>query len=388
MNIKYGAGSRGQLTLDQKTVNLFLLDRFANTLLPYQNALRVFSFMELNRNKKYIRHRSNITGAFWQPKVPCGPVSAGSMAITTTAVEPCELDFYMEICSEMWGTCLDWMDQYNADGSISTEDFNRVLEVAFADLSNGAARELLSILFLGNFFNAQSGLTPNANMSYEVQTRFAAQESACTGLLKYLTDNIPSCEVFNGIDYTSCNNLEDILAMLERLRCCARDKDANFAQIVDLGYMPGTDEAAPVMLVSGNLYGRLTGSYTGLQNVNSPMFSPLGKQEVRGLNGAMYTLYTYHGIPVIPVSAVNAWDAQYTGIRTQFAAMTVAGNIEFGTNFAGSLVTGVEEPVAFQIARKPGLREQNIVEIKSAALIDVNVINPELLVWDVSRVDV
>lgn len=85
---------------------------------------------------------------------------------------------------------------------------------------------------------------------------------------------------------------------------------------------------------------------------------------------------------------MNAWDAQYTGIRTQFAAMTVAGNIEFGTNFAGSLVTGVEEPVAFQIARKPGLREQNIVEIKSAALIDVNVINPELLVWDVSRVDV
>lgn len=68
--------------------------------------------------------------------------------------------------------------------------------------------------------------------------------------------------------------------------------------------------------------------------------------------------------------------------------MTVAGNIEFGSNFAGTLVSGVDEPVAFQIARKPGLENENVVQIKSAALTDVNVINPELLVWDVSRVDV
>lgn len=241
---------------------------------------------------------------------------------------------------------------------------------------------------MGQFFSNQAGLVKNPNVSFEDQGRFAKQEAACQGLLWYLTQNIPSCEVFNGTDYTSCLNLNDILSMLERLRCCARDKDAAFGQIVDLGYMPGNSEATPVMLVSGNLYGRLTGAFTGLQNLNSPQFSPLAKMEVPGLDGSRYTLYTYHGIPIVPLSIINAWDAQYQGIRTQFAAMTVAGNIEFGSNFAGTLVSGVDEPVAFQIARKPGLENENVVQIKSAALTDVNVINPELLVWDVSRVDV
>lgn len=386
MNIKYGAGSQGQITLDQKTVNLFLMDRFANTLLPYQNALQVFSFMEMNQDKKYIRHRSNLSGAFWQPHVPCNLTAQGGLAITSVAAEPCALDFFMELCSEMWGTCFSYMDRFNSDGSISTEDFDRLFAGVTKDLTNTAARELLSVLFLGKFFSNQVGLTANPNVSLENRTAFAAQESACTGLLWYLTQNIASCEVFNGIDYTSCNNAQDIIAMFERLRCCARDQDAGFGQIIDLGYMPGTDEAAPVMLVSANLYGRLTGTYTGLQNLSSPQFSPIGKIEVAGLNGSRYSLYTYHGIPIIPVSAINAWDAQYNGIATQFVAMTVAGNIEFGTNFAGTLVSGVDEPVAFQVARKPGLQNQNVVQVKSSALIDVNVINPELLVWDVSRV--
>jgi len=258
MNIKYGAGSRGQITLDQKTINLLLMERFTNTLLPYQNALQVFNFMELNQAKKYIRHRTNISGAFWQPHIPCGATPQGSMAITSVAVEPCALDFFMEICSEMWGTCFEYLDRFNANGSITTEDVDRIIALATKDISNTAARELLSVLFLGQFFSSQEGLTVNANVSYENQTRFATQEAACTGLLSYLTTNIPSCEVFNGTDFTSCNNLEDILAMLERLRCCARDQDANFGQIVDLGYMPGNSEATPVMLVSGNLYGRLT----------------------------------------------------------------------------------------------------------------------------------
>jgi len=387
MNIKYGAGSQGQITLDQKTINLLLMERFANTLLPYQNALQVFNFMELNQAKKYIRHRTNISGAFWQPHVPCGPSAQGGMAITSVAVEPCALDFFMEICSEMWGTCFEYLDRFNANGSITTEDVDRIMALATKDISNTAAKELLAVHFLGQFFSNQAGLVVNPSVSFENQTRFAKQEAACGGLLWYLTQNIPSCEVFNGTDYTSCNNLNDILAMLERLRCCARDKDAAFGQIVDLGYMPGNSEAMPVMLVSGNLYGRLTGAFSGLQNVNSPQFSPLAKLEIPGLDGSRYTLYTYHNIPIVPLSIVNAWDSQYTGIRTQFAAMTVAGNIEFGSNFAGTLVSGVEEPVAFQIARKPGLENENIVQIKAAALTDVNVINPELLVWDVSRVE-
>lgn len=388
MNIKYGAGSNGQITLDQKTVNLLLMERFANTLLPYQNALGVFNFMELNQAKKYIRHRTNVKGAFWQPHVPCGPTAQGGMAITSVAVEPCALDFFMEICSEMWGTCFQYLDRFNAGGNVTTEDVDRIIALATKDISNTAARELLAVHFLGQFFSNQAGLVKNPNVSFEDQGRFAKQEAACQGLLWYLTQNIPSCEVFNGTDYTSCLNLNDILSMLERLRCYARDKDAAFGQIVDLSYMPGNSEATPVMLVSGNLYGRLTGAFTGLQNLNSPQFSPLAKMEVPGLDGSRYTLYTYHGIPIVPLSIINAWDAQYQGIRTQFAAMTVAGNIEFGSNFAGTLVSGVDEPVAFQIARKPGLENENVVQIKSAALTDVNVINPELLVWDVSRVDV
>ena len=123
-----------------------------------------------------------------------------------------------------------------------------------------------------------------------------------------------------------------------------------------------------------------------MQNISSPAFSPIGKVEVAGANGSKYLLYTYHGIPVVPISAINAWDSKYTAMSTQFVAMTVAGNIEFGTNFAGSLVAGVEEPVAFEIARKPGLENKNIVQVAASALLDVNVINPELLVWDVSRV--
>lgn len=286
----------------------------------------------------------------------------------------------------MWGTCLSYMDEFQATGNIDTAAFDKIFAIAVKDLSNTAAKELLGILFLGKFFSNQSGLTVNPNISYENATRFASQEAACTGLLTYLTENIPSCEVFNGIDYTSCDSLADILAMLNRLRCCARDKDPNFGQIVDLGYQGGTDEAAPVLIVSGNLYGRMTGAWTGLQNVVSPQFSPLGKTEVMGLNGAKYTLYTYFNIPIIPLSIINGWDSQYQGMATQFAAMTVAGNIELGTNFAGSLVSTVEEPVAFKIARKPGLENENIIQIKSAALTDVNVINPELLVWDVARV--
>ena len=387
MNIKYGAGLNGAIVLDNNSVNQYLVDRFTNTLLPYQNALQVFSFMEMNQAQKYIRHKTNLSGAFWQPHVPCGVTAQGGLAITSVAADPCVLDFFMEICSEMWGTCFAYMDQYNADGTITTDAFDKVFANVTKDLTNTAARELLSVMFLGKFFSSQSGLVNNPNVSYENQAAYARQEAACTGLLTYLTNNVPSCEVFNGIDYTACNNLNDILAMLELLRCCARDKDSAFGQIVDLGYMPGTTEAAPVIILSANLYGRMTGAYSGLALQNSPTFSPLGRMEVTGLNGAKYNLYTYHGIPVVPISAINAWDSQYTGMATQFAAMTVAGNIEFGTNFAGSLVAGVDAPVGFKIARKPGLESENIVQIKSSALVDVNVINSDLIAWDVSRVN-
>lgn len=385
--ISYGQGTKGQLLLTAPTVNAFLRQRFENTLLPYQKAIPVFDFMELNTSRKFIRNKINTSGVFWQQHVPCKKTPQGGVSIAATSVEPCAVDFAMTICHEMWGTCFQYMDNFNSNGSITTEEFNRIFALVSEQLNNQAANELFNILFLGKFFSSQSGLTVNPNISAENASGFANQEATCTGLLSYLATNVPSCNAFDGIDYTSCESTEDILAMLKRLLCCAQDQDSQFGQIVNLGYMPGRGEASPVIIVSGNLYNRITGVYDGLQNIVSPQFAVIGKRTIPASDGSTYDMYTYRGIPIVPVGAINAWDKRYVGMQTQFVAMTVAGNIEFGSNYAGSLMSGSTEPIAFQIAPTPGIFNENSFDIKASALLDVNIVDHDLIVWDVARVD-
>ena len=383
--IKFGAGRNGSFLLESRTTNEFLQNEFAETMLPYQRALKQFKFMQMGKNGKVIQNRISVNGVFWQPKKPCNIDTGGKVVISSTETEPCAVSAGMEICSEMLGTCLDHMETYDPNGNTDTSEFEQRFEgVIRNDFSNNAASELLGLLMGGQYYSKISEISPSSELSGDDLARFTAQENACEGILRFLKNNIASCGVIGETDYTLCESTDDILALLERLFCCAREKNASFRRIIDMGYRAAVSGRKPIILVSDNLYGKFQGAYYALQNVQSAQFSPLTKSTVGD-----YDLFFYKGIPISPVS-VGVWDDRYkvtaTGdaVKTQFVALTISENIEFSTNYATEQVLGVDEPVSMVITKDPNPRRPNTFVLTTNALIKVNVVNPELLVYDVT----
>ena len=384
--IKFGAGRNGSIVLESRTTNEFLQNEFADTMLPYQRALMPFRFMQMGKNGKVIQNRISVNGVFWQPKKPCNIDTGGKVVISSTETEPCAISAGMELCSELLGTCLEHMDNYAPDGSVATTEFEQQFEnIIRNDFSNNAASELLGLLMGGQYYSGLSStLSASGDLTGDDLTRFTAQEASCQGLLKFLKTNIESCGVIGETDYTTCENTSDILALLERLFCCAREKNASFRRIVDMGYRAAASGRKPIFLVSDNLYGKFQSAYYALQNVQSAQFSPLTKATVGD-----YDLFYYKGIPIAPIS-IGVWDDHYkvtaTGdaVKTQFVALTVSENIEISTNYATEQILGVDEPVSIVITKDPDPRRPNTFVLATNALVKVNIVNPELLVYDVT----
>lgn len=383
--VKFGVGRRGELLLESKTVNTFLRSIFLNTMTPYQRALNVFNLSNLTKNKKYIRHKSKTRGIKWQPYDPCNRKPTGSTTITSTEVTPCALAMAHEICSANWGNCLDYLDTFTASGEVDTSDFEPILNEILTDVANMAGDELWSTMLMGKYYSAQSGLTLNTDVPNTERDAHLKSEAECKGLVRYLLDYVPACDIFDTTDYTKCNSITDMAGLFERARCCARDKSRLFQSMVDLGYT-NPSLASPVFIVSGNMYGQMTQIITSLQNVQNPQYSPWSRRQIAVPSGGTMDLYLYMNIPIVPVTGFNSWDWYYTDYETEFIALTVTGNIEIGDNFEGQVVSGADEPVGMVIQDVPDPSKPNTFFVSSTALIDVNVMDHDMIVWDVAAI--
>lgn len=378
----------GAILIPQGEIYQFYNKRFINTMSPFQRALGVFNFMQLTSKGKYRRFQVSTDGSTWQPHVACGSAPTGSAIFSSQEIEPCAVDRSIELCGEMYNTCFEQIDSYDPDGGVTTDVFeSNMFDGILSQFSVNAANDLWTLLLMGDFWETQdvviSSKIPNGQ-----RAAILSQDTSCQGLVSWLHENVVQCDAFDDTDLTTCTSGNEIVAFLDRLLCCAREKSTYLQTIVDLGMTGGQGEA-PVIILSGNLYGKVRAAYRSLVNVSSPEFSALAKMTIPGPDGSQIDMFTYEGVGIVPVSAFNSWDSHYqdatTGnpVKFMFAALTTTGNIGFGNNFADLMEGGnMPQPVGLKINKYPEAIKENTWKVKSTALTMVDVFDQDRIVWD------
>lgn len=380
-HIAIQARGNGRFVLPAKEMNEILEVQHISTMLPYQQIFRPFDFMQKNQKGKAVRTKVNVKGMLWQPHSACGSSPSGRAVLTSTEADLCALDMNFVMCSELFGTCLEHVDNYGADGTVSDDFIAQVLPQIANQVSNNSASSLLNILFMGGYYT-RLGKQPITAMPNEDREALMKLEPHCKGLLSHLNDTIEPCNVFGNEPYSTCTSLADFSELLERFMCCARDKSPLFASILDTGFNQANG-IQPIIISSNNLSAALQRIYRGYAALSNPQqYSPLTREQFT-VNGTTVWVYLWNNIPIIPVAAINGFDPYYK-TTTEFLAMTVTGNIELFTNYQPESVLGVDEPVAVNLYRNPDPAERNNIKVSSTALIGVNVKDPELLVYDVA----
>ena len=380
--LKLTEGDNGAIRLGSGYVNTLLRARYINTTFPYQRAFNMFDWLTIRANLKYSRKRvNNANGIMWQPYEVCRKTPGGSFSFSDSEVTGCAVSFATEMCNDTWGTCLEHLQEFSADGmSEPNAEFSAMLNEAIANMQSIAANQLLNILFLGQF-HSQNGLTPNPSvLGAENVARFTAQEAACEGLLGFLANNIEKCNILGDGNYSDCQNPDDLIAAFERAFCCAEEQ---FAALVNMGFTGGRD--APYFNVSQNLYKSLRNAYdaTKAQYQLNPSLANLQKERI-AYDGGTVDVYTYRGIPIVPNAIVNGWDREF-GVNTQFIMLSTAGNIQLGSNFGAGILAD-NEPIGMTIQKAYSVLEENLYNVVSNAVLMTNVVDPNLVVWDFSYI--
>lgn len=171
-----------RLALPAEELNILLADEYQDTFGFYQNQYGVFSFLQMNEDRKYTIHNLNGSPMIWQPHRSCAWTPTGSLRMGEQTIEPCKAKVNEERCyDEYFASVFRTMLRWDGQGPLS-------LDANGQAVTNTLARVLAENMNIGARLTMTAGqLYDPANVSFKentqsnIKTLFETTVGTCQG---------------------------------------------------------------------------------------------------------------------------------------------------------------------------------------------------------------
>jgi hypothetical protein len=381
---------RNQLTIPHSSLNVFMREEVVDSFSFYQKQFGVYSFMKLNSLQEFVIHTIKGQPFMWQPHLNCSWDDTGSLRLGKKTIPSCKAKINESWCyDELFDSCFKHLLKWPGKGPLNLDPtaiaiFNEVIRT----LTENAAIGALLTLTVGKLYDVNlvefTQQTPG-----NIQQLFARTMNTCKGWIELVREtatmagyehlNMPA--LFDEADFVNSKWVGDPIALYDTIRGGAKaDMQVLFDEGGIVDAVNGTGEI--IMKVTAKIYARIAQVYRE-QCVSVTCINPrLTRKEMQTtLKGRPKTIYVFYidETPVVPVTQTSYSDKYLTG-STQFAYLTVAGNIGLGHSFAN--VDGddfLNGDVGIMIERETSVKDYGKYYFLSHALFNTAIANTDLM---------
>jgi hypothetical protein len=259
------------------------------------------------------------------------------------------------------------------------------------------AEDTMSLFSSGGVYNAVQNLKFRDGLSDEVKTDFAKQQGLCMGYAKLIEKVAKEKPEYSNsfvpdmIDEADCIvdcNVDKYIGDAEHLLMELRGKmgpDLRSVYYGGKGVTMNGKFANMVYIVSMQIYARIEEQYQEYCMEQPTKMNCIVEEEISiatPVSDGTTTVqkiktYTVHGILVIPDIYLTFYD-QYVKNSFYFAGLTIAQNINIGTNYGTIDRDGGEYPIRVEILT--ALKDEGKIHAKTESILSITISNPNLMV--------
>lgn len=379
---------KNTLTIPTKSLNVFLREEVQTNLGFYQSQFGVYSYMQMNKDQKFVLHSLRGTPFMWQPHKSCGWDATGSLRIGQQEVEPCKAKINEQFCYDaLFDSCFQPFLNWDGRGLIKLDSqgigmVNDMVKVMAENATLGARLTLTA----GQLYDP-SLVTFAPNVPNEIKTLFGKTVGTCRGWIELLRTMAEKPQyahmdvegAFVPGDFSGKTYVGDPVALYDYLMGRA---PYQLQTMVNEGGVAGSlDSASPMFMVSTSVYNKIAADYrTQCQSITciNPRLSKKDFTVTTTRGPRVHHVYYIDDVPVIPVSEAGYYDQYLTG-ATHLAVVTIAGNISLGASFANLPNVGDDE-VAIMVQLSTDVKDYGQYYFASHSLFATLIADSDLIV--------
>lgn len=380
---------KSQIAIPTKSLNYFLKDEVQSNLGFYQAQFGVYSYMQMNKNQKFVIHSLRGTPFMWQPHRTCAWDPTGSLRVGKQELEPCQAKINEEFCyDELFDSCFQPFLEWDGRGLIKldaqgTNMVNTMVKTMAENATLGARLTLTA----GQLYDPAL-VTFADNTSNEIKSLFTRTVGTCRGWVELLRDMATSdaqyshlnvSGLFATTDFDGKKYIGDVIALYDALQ--ARAPYPLQTMINEGGIAGALDSGMPLFLTSTSVYNAVADAYRK-QCINIACINPrLTRKDftvTTSKGPRTHHVYYIDDVAVIPVSEVSYYDMYLKG-ATHFAAISIAGNISLGASFA-NLPNVNDQEVAIMVQRSEEVKDYGKYYFASHSLFATSIADTDYIV--------
>ena len=378
-----------QVALPAKNLNIFMKTEMQDTFGVYQRLFGLYSYMRLNKKRKYTIHTLTGNPMIWQPAKACSFDPTGALRIGKRSFEPCEAKMNEEFCDdELMNSCFDHLNTLSGG--------RKTLDAAGVAVINEAVRTIAQNATLGARLTLTGGqlydpskVKFNSSATQEIKDLFRKTANTCRGWVelaremgekkKYSHMNLQN--IFGEDDFDGTKFSGDVvLDIYDKLLEQAPNK---LCGMIDEGGVIGNTgelSSIPLFVLTTHLYKCLAAQYRKECRAvcRDPRLTQREFTVNTGSGSRVIKVYYIDDTPVIPLHDLNCYDEYLTG-STHLAAITVGGNIGLGASF--DALPDAEKPgVGILLEKQTSIKDAGKIAMVSQSLFAVTIADSDCFV--------
>lgn len=360
------------------------------------NHFNVFGALELNNDGEFeVAHFKPTVLAYRSCDNTCTWTPSGQLETGKTVTTPECIVSQNEYCSNEQLTRLftNIVKYVNENGNVVTPKLQEMIDAYGAAYADSLLLSTQAILSAGNVYNGVT-TTFKSTVSAERQADFNRAKVAATGYVRRLknlatadatayghlndTSLLPTGS-FTGNEFTA-DVVDLVRAMVDKAKPAFRQAITQGIQVV------GEFVQRPVCIMTSSIFNKLRKEYI-LQGESASLESaPIQREmvtiSVPSANGGTVThnvkAYIVDDIVCVLDASINAYD-EFVTSAVHFVALTITGNIHFGTTVGDTKrLTGEDFPLEVQAATS--LKEKGKVYMSSKSLVSTLIGDSDFIV--------
>jgi len=345
-------GDNRGFAFDCKELNTIARAEYQDTFGFYQNTFRIFSYMKLNRLRKYVVNQIKGTPLVWKTWTGCSYDNTGTLThfrkeLIPQAAYMRESWCHDELLSSFMEHFIDWPESGDIQ-DLSPEGISTLNTLTNELMANAAEGSRISLL--GGSMYDVNAVEPADGTSAEEFSAFKKTHGTFKGIVKLAYDLADSglnpwlnLGLTDPTDFDESGFTGDILALYDQLKSAASSK---LKKLINQGGIvrSGLFNFLPLFVVSDSFFNAVVSKYNDLQAQAATNGVRITQRIFGAANSAtpQVVFYIDGVIPVIPLSQVNGYD-EYINADTHFATIVASGNMQLGTSF-GEIPENIENP--------------------------------------------
>lgn len=366
-----------QAALPAKNLNIFMKTEMQDTFGVYQRLFGLYSYMRLNKKRKYTIHTLTGNPMIWQPAKSCYFEPTGALRIGKREFDPCEAKMNEEFCDdELMNSCFEHLNTFANGRKTLDPQGVAVINEAVRTIAQNATLGARLTLTGGQLYNP-ANVKFNSSATEEIKNLFRKTASTCRGWVELVRGmgekigyghmnlkNIFGEDDFNGTKYRG----DIVLDVYDKL---LEEAPSKLCGMIDEGGVIGNTgelSSIPLFVLTTHLYKCLAAQFRKECRAvcRDPRLTQREFSVNTGTGSRTIKVYYIDDTPVIPLHDLNCYDQYLTG-STHMAVLTVGGNIGLGASF-GELPDTEKPGVGILLERGTSIKDMGKISMASQSL--------------------